>query len=265
MSLPLHTCSLSPRERGGVREMCAYRCQIATSQGFARTVRILPPTTTSPFDNPRPPGVQSSPSWHPPKEIHHIPKPRRNIRRITALIFLCALTGCAAQATPTVRLQFAANADVGKSIRSDQWETTLLDAPYKDEIVGDEEQGENEQMGYVVTDVFIPVAQEPDGIWLILPVRITNIGESENAFLPGGLHILDDQGREIPVGGRLVHSSAIWIHDPDRWGSDENQLLPSFFLAQQAREGPAVFDVPLDATGLKLAMKGSDETIDLGF
>ena len=194
-----------------------------------------------------------------------LPASCRNTNHVAMLLALLVLVGCGEQATPTAPLEKAENAEVGKSGRSDAWEITLLDAPYKDEIVGDEEQGENEQMGYVVTDVFIPVAQEPDGIWLILPVRITNIGESENAFLLGGLHILDDQGREIPVGGRLVHSSAIWIHDPDRWGSDENQLLPSFFLAGQAREGPAVFDVPLDATGLKLAMKGSDETIDLGF
>ena len=184
-----------------------------------------------------------------------------------ALISGLVLASCggAEKPTPQTPLEKADNAEIGKSIRSDEWETTLLDAPYKDEIIGDEEQGENEQLGYVVTDVFLPVAREPDGIWLILPIRMNNIGDSENAFLPGGLHILDDQGREIPVGSRLVHRSAIWIHDPDRWGSDDNQLLPSFFLAEQAREGLAVFDVPLDVTGLKLVMKGTDETIDLGF
>ena len=32
-----------------------------------------------------------------------------------------------------------------------------------------------------------------------------------------------------------------------------------------ALDGPLIYEVPEDATGLKLVMRGTDETIDLGY
>ena len=45
----------------------------------------------------------------------------------------------------------------------------------------------------------------------------------------------------------------------------EHQLIQFVFENGDARTGPLVFDVPADATGLKLTTEGTEETIDLGF
>ena len=64
---------------------------------------------------------------------------------MSAAVVACAvgLTSCggggeAAPAVPPVIM--AESADVGESIRSDEWDVTLLDLPHKDEIVGDESE-----------------------------------------------------------------------------------------------------------------------------
>lgn len=73
---------------------------------------------------------------------------------LLALMSVLGLASCGGEekATPQAPVEKAENAEVGRSIRSDEWETTLVDLPYKDEVVGDEEQGENEQTGYEVSD-----------------------------------------------------------------------------------------------------------------
>ena len=146
------------------------------------------------------------------------------------------------------------------SIRSEDWEITLTDLPYKDDVVGDESEEGIGQITWYETG-----KREADGTWLIAPIKITNVGGAEDMIMPGDLGAVDDQGHEIPVADRVVHLSAIWIHDPDRWGSDDNWLLPVILDAQESRGGPVIFDVSPDATGLRLVLKGSEETLDLGF
>ena len=55
------------------------------------------------------------------------------------------------------------------------------------------------------------------------------------------------------------------IYSDERWMKDENQLRQIVMDAGEAREGPLIYDVPEDATGLILVMEGTDETLDLGF
>ena len=176
-------------------------------------------------------------------------------------MWLCvvAATACAGgKATPT--LVRAEGADVGRSIRSEDWEITLVDLPYKDDVVGDESEEGIGQITWYETG-----EREAEGTFLIAPIKITYLGDAEDMIMPGHLGLVDDQGNEIPVADRVVHLSAIWIHNPDRWGSDDNWLLPVILDAQQSREGPVIFDVSPDATGLRLVLKGTEETLDLGF
>ena len=56
------------------------------------------------------------------------------------------------------------------------------------------------------------------------------------------------------------------IEGDDRWlDLRQHHLIEYVFEAGEARTGPLTFDVPADATELKLTLKGTDETIDLGF
>ena len=78
------------------------------------------------------------------------------------------------------------------------------------------------------------------------------------------LTVTDAQGTEYEVGNRKVIGPL--INADDRWeGQTQNQLINWVFEVGLPREGPLVFDVPEDASGLKLVMEGTDEIIDLGF
>ena len=182
---------------------------------------------------------------------------------ISVAIVACVagLTSCgggeAAPAVPPVIL--AESADVGASIRSDEWEVTLLDLPHKDEIVGDESE-----KGIELITEYEVAARDAQGIWLIANVSLTNVGE-DNMILDKTIQVMDDQGREFPLGDRLVHYSQVWIADGERWGDRAHQLSQNVQLAGQVREGPLVYDVPIDATGLRLVLKGTEDSLDLGF
>ena len=173
-----------------------------------------------------------------------------------------SLTGCggtegAAAVPPTI---IAEGADVGASIRSDQWEVTLLDLPHKDKIVGDESE-----KGIELITEYQTAAREAQGIWVVVPVSLTNVGE-DNMILDKTIQITDDQGRLFPLGDRLVHSSEVMIADPERWGNQlENQLSQNVQSAGVTREGPLVYDVPADAAGLRLVLKGTEDSLYLGF
>ena len=188
----------------------------------------------------------------------------RSVGWISVALLGCilCLTGCGEgqegfAIPPTI---IAEGADVGKSIRSDEWELTLLDLPHKDEVVGDESE-----KGIELITQYQVAAREAQGIWLIAPVRLTNVGE-DNMILDKTIQVVDDQGRLFPLGDRLVHSSEVMIADPERWGRRlENQLSQNVQAAGVTREGPLIYDVPADATGLRLILKGTEDSLDLGF
>ena len=177
---------------------------------------------------------------------------------ITALCVIAA-TACAGEGAAPTLVQ-AEGADIDQSIQSESWQITLVGPPYKDDIVGDESEAGIGSISYYESGV-----REAEGIWLIVPARIANVGSDDDMIMPGKVKLVDGQGNEVPVADRMVHLSAIWIHDPDRWGSDDNWLLPVILEPEEAREGPVIFDVAPDATGLRLALEGTDETLDLGF
>ena len=182
-------------------------------------------------------------------------------RCVALLGSILCLTGCGGEGAlaipPTI---IAEGADVGTSIRSDEWEVTLLDLPHKDEIVGDESE-----KGIELITQYQVAAREAQGIWLVAPVRLTNVGD-DNMILDKTIQVVDDEGRLYPLGDRLVHSSQVMIADPERWGKPvENQLSQNVQAAGVTREGPLVYDVPADATGLRLVLKGTEDSLNLGF
>ena len=183
-------------------------------------------------------------------------------KTVAIVVCVAGLTSCGGggEAPPAVPpIIMAESADAGKSIRSDQWEVTLLDLPHKDEIVGDESE-----KGIELITEYEVAAREPQGIWLVANVSLTNIGD-DNMILDKTIQVADDQGRVFPLGDRLVHYSQVWIADGDRWGDRTHQLSQNVQLAGETRKGPLVYDVPRDATGLRLVLKGTEDSLDLGF
>ncbi|MBV7327467.1 hypothetical protein KFU94_04240 [Chloroflexi bacterium TSY] len=154
----------------------------------------------------------------------------------------------------------AENAAVGKTILSDDWEITLLDQPSKDGVIGDEPEANIQTISQ-----YEQAARTADGVWVIVPIKLVNVGNEENMLMQTTIQIEDDQGRQYKIGDRLVHHAQVWLSDVERWGDRSNQLVQNVQDTGVEREGPAIFDVADDATGLRLILKGTDESIDLGF
>jgi hypothetical protein len=175
---------------------------------------------------------------------------------VLLLACLTVLAACGGSASPaSSSMQTASKADVGLTVQAQGWEATLLDLPQKTKQVGSG-TGTAGEWG----DVGV---REAEGIWLIAPVRLTNTAD-EMQMLPGNLlKVRDGKGREFPTAARPVHATHVW--NDDRWKSQENQLPQNPQEAGQAREGPLIFDIPEDATELRLFMEGEEGSISLGF
>jgi hypothetical protein len=151
--------------------------------------------------------------------------------------------------------------EVGKSIEADGWVVTLADQPEQRKKVGSgagdaREEAGPEGRGRTGT-------REAEGIWLILTIELSN-ETGDLALLPMKLlTIVDSQGSRYALQGMTIHAPL--IHADERWEGIENQLVQNVLETDVIYGGPLVYDVPEDATGLKLVMEGTDETIDLGF
>lgn len=165
----------------------------------------------------------------------------------------------------------AENAEVGSSIRSDEWEVTLTAPPEQSKRVGAgallDESGEGRSgMSFDASDPGWGQRgiREAEGIWLVLTVEVTNAA-GDLAMLSKKLFtVTDAQGREHPVAETSMQF--LIIEADERWATiQDHQLIEYVFDTGEPRGGPLPFDVPEDATGLKLVMKGTEDTIDLGF
>lgn len=106
--------------------------------------------------------------------------------------------------------------------------------------------------------------KEAEGIWVVLVVEVTNVSGDLAMLSKNLLTVTDSQGGEYPLASTNPHFSL--IEADDRWASiEDSQLVQYVFNSGATRGGPLVFDVPEGATGLKLAMDGTEDTIDLGF
>ena len=162
------------------------------------------------------------------------------------------------------------NAETGKSLEGEIWKVTLVDAPEQMKVIS----------GDIATDDPVGVAQyipgfvtdrrhltkdmiTAAGIYVMVPVEISNISDEPQMVTRAMLKIVDAEGQEHVFAQNLQHLVCVWINE--RWMDDSHLIVPSVPDAGEVREGPLLFDVPEDATGLKLVMEGSDESIDLGF
>ena len=162
----------------------------------------------------------------------------------------------------------AENAEVGNSIEGDVWQVTLLEPPEQMKTVqgdiGSTRGAALHLPGFNVDGRSLGEEHvTAKGVYLMVPIEITNISGEPQMMSGTVLHVIDSEAQEYEGAGRLEHIVHVWTNE--RWLNETHELVPHVFDVGDMREGPVIFDVPEDATGLTLVMKGTDETIDLGF
>ncbi len=186
------------------------------------------------------------------------------VRRLTILlaVLLTLLSACGSQDGRDVEPVFLTEGtEVDASLRSTEWEVTVVDFAGKDTIVGDE----GADAGLAQVSQYESSAQRAKrGVWIIIPIRIRNVGE-DNLLYSRTLKLVDDQGNEYPLDHRHVHHSFIFFTRPDEYGSDDHMIVQNVFHAGEERQGPAIFDVSLEAKGLKLVLENAEGSIATGY
>ena len=176
-----------------------------------------------------------------------------------AMACVSGLTACGAgQDARFTAVVASESAEIGATIEADGWRVTLIELPEQIKSLGERVEGGGWWSGYSREG-----AETAEGIWLICPVELTNTG-AEMRILPSKLlKATDAQGREFTLSLLPAHHIAIWT--TERWMSEDNQLVQNAIDVGMPKEGPMIFDVAEDSTGLRLTAEGIEESIDLGF
>ena len=183
-------------------------------------------------------------------------------RLLTVLtVFMLGVAGCGGSAPAgDAGVRTAGDASVGASIEVQDWLVTLVAPPELRERVG--------EMGWQDTvygeGEWIPEgAGEAEGVWLVCTVELTNNGEEMRMLSGKLLAVTDAQGREFSMTSQSAHFIQIW--STEGWAVPDNQTLQNPIEAGAMLEGPVIFDVAKDSTGLRLTGEGIEESIGLGF
>ena len=183
---------------------------------------------------------------------------------LTLVLCLVSCGGGGEEAPASSAVEKAGSGDVGKTIQSDEWAVTVLAQPERTKLVGSPGGGDRMAIDAAAPFVGELGEKEAEGKWVVLVVDVTNVS-GDLAMLSKNLFtVTDSQGGEHPLASTNPHFSL--IESDERWASiEDSQLVQYVFNDGDTRGGPLIFDVPEDATGLELAMKGTEDTIVLGF
>ena len=152
--------------------------------------------------------------------------------------------------------------EVGGVLKSDKWELEITDFAGKDTLLGDE--GEDSGLARV-TQYETSAQTSQRGEWVIVPIRLKNIAGEDALLFVRTIRLRDDQGNEYELGRRNVHLAYIFYTDPETYGDLSNQHVQNVFNVDEERFGPAIFDVPLETTGLVLILEGADGELAVGY
>jgi len=169
------------------------------------------------------------------------------------LLSLLGLVACGGKPIVTPAVITGKNADVGKGLKSQRYELTLIDQPQKAKLIG----------GLVVGGGRDASVEQAKGIWLIIPVRLTNKADEVRVLARDVFVVKDAQDREFRVGRRPEHMEQVF--SDERWGSNDNYLVGNPMAPDLTREGPLIYDVAEDSTGLRMTAEGAGESLNLGF
>jgi len=132
-------------------------------------------------------------------------------------------------------------AEIGKAIQAQAWEVMVTKPSEKLSLVG---KGD--------------ITYRAEGIYVILPLKVTNLGEEVRMIPRELLRLKDTQGREFEATQSAIQIAYILPKGMEL-------LLDSPMASGVTRESVIIYDVPTDATGLEMTMEGTEETLDLGF
>ena len=173
-----------------------------------------------------------------------------NLATLAACAFVLALPACGEAATPTPLVEKAQSAGIGETLQSEEFEIALLDLPEMRDQVGGNVEGD-------LTPRFA------NGMFVVITVQLTNHAE-ESRILPARVfQVMDEQGRSFKVEHGWIHRDFVWADE--RWMSDENYIPQNFLDSGATRDGPLIYDIAKDSTGLSLVIEDGDASIDLGF
>lgn len=193
---------------------------------------------------------------------------------LVALILVLSVASCEAEegeqeVASQAQTVKAENAEVGKTIEGQGWKVTLLDAPEQMKMVGGNVGADPMGIEKYLPGFSIDRRHLTDdditaqGIYVIVSVEITNTSDEPQMVTRGVLQVVDSEAQEYGAARNLQHLVIVWTNE--QWMDDAHLIVPSVPDPGVVREGPLVYDVPEDATGLKLVIAGTDATIDLGF
>lgn len=164
---------------------------------------------------------------------------------VWGLVFLlCAtgLTACGGGGGGEASMAIVASekeVDFDKVIPTGDWEITIAKPPEKLLVMGTGD-----------------VVHRAEGIYVIVPVKATNLGEEMEIVPWDQVKVRDAQGREFHAGGVAIHAAYAIPRDI----GFSYPVNPG-----ESRETIIVFDVPTDATGLRMTTEETEDTLNLGF
>lgn len=158
---------------------------------------------------------------------------------VCCLLMLVACGGGGSSSGPVTA--DAARVETGTPIQAGDWEVSLLKPPEKVKVVGEGD-----------------ITYQAEGDFLVVFATISNLGQDMQVVGRDLFTVRDGQGQEYkPV------KSAVQIGYVLQHGLEPS--LDSPLAAGISRDSVVVFDVPSSATDLTLGLKGTEETLDLGF
>lgn len=204
------------------------------------------------------------------RELTMFWSPSRRWVGLLALVLLLSLVGCGGagretEPAPETGIEKVEGAAVGETIEGAGWRVTLLDAPERMKMLGGEVLGGEGVGEYVHFGTGVSYRDDDvtaDGVFLALAVEVTNMSDEEQYLSSSTLQVMDSGGQGYKAGAYIEHTVFVWI--TERWMKKENIIIPGVMNPGATVQGPAVYDVPEDATGLKLVIDGVEGSIDLG-
>jgi hypothetical protein len=136
----------------------------------------------------------------------------------------------------------AAAAEIGKVIKSDQWQAELIKPPEQDGVVGE---------GNITY-------QSENGVYLIVFLKVTNLTATQQVVPRDLFMVSDTQGQAFQATKSAIQVAYVL-------NKGMQPLLDAPLAANAARESVVIFDLPADASGLTLQMQGAGDKLALGF
>jgi hypothetical protein len=157
---------------------------------------------------------------------------------IVCIAFLVACSGAAGSGKPDV-----SKAEIGKTVTSSNWKITLKGVPDAQQVIG----------GGGVSK------QSDNGVFIIIPVEVTNSGSDIVLFPDDLIFLQDSSGKQW----KLSSSTPQFAYKQNH--AEVDILMDSPVSAGDTRTTVLIFDVATDATGFILTIPADKTVFKIGY